>query len=215
MVESIRKGVSLFVVLALVCAVGTIGFVGYGYASFRSILRSMDTEPRPLPLPEISEEQERAIEALDVRVRDLTTSGQGGEVVVPKELFNSWIRLTSYRSLRVIAEYAWFDLREDVVTADLSVPLDTFGAPGRYFNGQVSFSGALKDGSLTFALSDIKPNGEPVRAFSWFTALLSSQEIADALGVHQLLSEDIVDRCSIYTSQSHLHLACKERSFTE
>lgn len=212
MVESFRKGVSVFVVLALMCAVGTIGFVGFGYASFRSVLRTMDTEPQPLPVPEVSEEHERTIEEIDTRIREITANGQGGEVVVPAEIFNSWIRLTSYRALRVIAEHAWFALEEDSVKANLAVPLDSFGAPGRFFNGTVAFSGALQDGSLRFALADIRTEGNRGRAFSWLTRLISSQDIADAIGVDELLSEDIVERCSIYTTNSRLHLTCRERS---
>jgi hypothetical protein len=212
MVESFRKGLSLFVVLALMCTVGTIGFVGFGYASFRSILRTMDTEPQPLPVPEVSEEHERTIAAIDARIREITTDGAAGEVVVPAELFNSWIRLTSYRALRVIAEHAWFALEEDAVRAKLAVPLDSFGAPGRFFNGTVAFSGALQDGSLRFALADIQPEGERGRAFSWFTKIISSQNIADAIGVDELLTEDIVDRCSIYTNHSRLHFTCRERT---
>jgi hypothetical protein len=211
MVESIRKGLSLFVVLALMCAVGTIGLVGFGYASFRSVLKAMDTEPQPLPVPEVSEEQESAIIEIDQRIRELTTEGEAGEVVVPAQLFNPWIRLTSYRSLRIIAEYAWFDFGNDSITADLSVPLDSFGAAGRFFNGKVSFSGALRDGSLTFTLADVKPNAQPAQAFLWLSKLISSQDIADAIGVDELLSEDVVERCSIYAGQERLHLVCKER----
>jgi hypothetical protein len=212
MVESLRKGLSIFVVLALMCTVGTIGFVGFGYASFRSILRAMDTEPQPLPVPEVSEEHERSIAEIDARIRELTSDGAAGEVVVPAELFNSWIRLTSYRALRVIAEHAWFALEEDSVRANLAVPLDSFGAPGRFFNGTVAFSGALQDGSLQFALADIQPERDPGRAFSWLTKLISSQNIADAIGVDELLSEDVVERCSIHTSHSRLILACRERT---
>ncbi len=211
MVESLRKGLSLFVILALMCAVGTIGFVGFGYASFRSILKSMDTEPQPLPIPEVSEEHERTIEQIDSRIREIT-AGAAGEVVVPAEIFNAWIRLSSYRALRDIAEHAWFALEEDSVRADLTVPLDSFGAPGRFFNGSVAFSGALQDGSLQFALADIKAEGDRGRAFSWLAKLISSQNIADAIGVDELLSEDIVERCSIRTSQARLHLVCRERS---
>jgi hypothetical protein len=212
MVESFRKGVSIFVVIALMCAVGTIGFVGFGYASFRSVLKTMDTEPQPLPVPEVSEEHERTIEEIDSRIREITTDGAAGEVIVPAEIFNSWIRLTSYRALRVIAEHAWFALENDSVKANLAVPLDSFGAPGRFFNGTVDFSGALQDGSLRFALADIRPEGDRGPAFAWLTRLISSQDIADALGVDELLTQDIVERCSIYTTQSRLHLACKERS---
>lgn len=211
MVGSIRKGVSFFVVLALMCTIGTIGFVGFGYATFRSALKAMETAAHPLPIPEISEEQERTIATIDEQVRRLTVDGTAGEVSVPSELFNSWLRLTSYRGLRVIAEHAWFTLNETDMVADLAVPLDSFGAPGRFFNGKVSFAGELRDGSVSFSLSNIQPHAPSTRAFAWFSRFISSRELADALGVEELLSEDVVERCSIFVSSAALHVKCRSR----
>jgi hypothetical protein len=111
----------------------------------------------------------------------------------------------------VIAEHAWFTLNEAGMVADLSVPLDSFGAPGRFFNGKISFAGALRDGSLSFSLGEIQPNAPSTQAFTWFSRFISSRDLAGALGVEELLSADIVERCSIYVNSSTLYVKCTER----
>jgi hypothetical protein len=204
----IKSGCGCALMVAAVCGGITVVFVVAAYSFVHDAVMALDTEAKPLPVPEISEEIEKSISKTEETFRQMTDGRGSGELRLDSKLLNAWLRMSGRSELRFLGEHAWVTLDGSLVKADLSVPLDPIGARGRYFNGRATFELSSVPGNVRFALLELVPDAEGAKGIETAAKVFSGIDLATPLRIEELVGEDLVKRCNIRVESSTLTLSC-------
>lgn len=120
-----------------------------------------DTTPIELPTTEMSEEE---YAALQERVDSFFDAVEAGTAMEPLELSADDINalIQNDPNWKQLKGRVHISIEEDLVTGDVSMPLDMFGLEGRYANGSSTFSIFLRNGTLYVHLDSLTVKGNTV-----------------------------------------------------
>jgi len=185
----------------------TIAAVGALYLFVWSTIDGLDTEAKPLPVPELSEQVEREVEFTERTIKRIADEGAGGELVLSPDLLNAWVRLSSRPPIRFVGEHSWLTLDGSSIIADVALPLSPLGFPDRFFNGKLTLEGHLTKGEISLLIKSVTPEGAAA-AIEWLSWLLVDRDLAEPFGLVELLGPDIVNRCTIEAVEAKLRMSC-------
>lgn len=145
--------------LALVVLVLVLGIAAYLMVS-NVVEMYSDKAPKQLPVSAATPEEYQAIQTRIAAFRDAVKQGTPVEPLV----------LTGEEINAVIAyDPEWAPMKGrvhvsidgDKITCETSFPLDKLGFSGRYFNGSVSVSSRMENGTMQMHVESAEVNGKP------------------------------------------------------
>jgi hypothetical protein len=172
------------------------------------LLFTLDGDPITLPLLELSEERERELGEVQRAVSHTLSTGAALDITLSADLLNAWVKLSPREELRIIGEHTWLTLRDGMVVAQISLPLELFGKPGFYFNGSGVFSGALQDGRLTLSIKELSSTSSAASGVAYAIKALGGDRLIERLKLHEAIPEALLKRCNALLSGDTLRLLC-------
>jgi hypothetical protein len=170
-----RALVGLAILVALV-VVG--GYLGYRYAVHRVV--AVYTEPAPLDLgePGVSPAE---LGELHGRLASFAQALRNKRPTAPLVLTAQELTalVAGSPDFQRLGGRARFSIGGGEIEADLSLPLDRFGHPGRWFNGSASFAVTLENGVLIATLRSASVRGQAVPG--WIVEQLGQRNLAKNL----------------------------------
>jgi hypothetical protein len=199
--------------LTLVTGFALITFAAIGGAAWyvHTTVALLGDQPKPLPLPEITEQSEARLHAIDGSLKAIFERGEAGTVSITSELLNGWLRLNENPDLRFIGDHSWITLTGERAVIDLSVPLTPINFPGRFLSGTATVSGWLREGSTRLFVHEISVDGEAGRRLNGAIRLFEGRDISATLDLPSLLKPELLQRCAITLKLSVVEVTCSQR----
>lgn len=170
---------------------------------------TLDGDPVTLPILELSEDRERELGEVQRAVANTLSTGAALDVTLSADLLNAWVKLSPREELRIIGEHTWLTLRDGMVVAQISLPLELFGKPGFYFNGAGLFSGTLKDGRLSLEIRELSSTSSSASGIAYAIKALGGDRLIERLKLHEAIPEAILKRCSALLTGETFRLHCE------
>ncbi|MEO8271886.1 MAG: hypothetical protein ABI557_19340, partial [Aureliella sp.] len=141
-------GGCLMTMLLMVGGMAVVGFGAYRYFS-QQIVQNTSTEPRNLPVVELSPDEMKEIETRIDTFQKKVDQGQAPDtLVLTADELNALIGQQEKLRERVFVK-----IEDGLIQADISFPTDGFpGGKGRYFNGSARVDASLENGKLVVTL---------------------------------------------------------------
>jgi hypothetical protein len=174
-------------------------------------LFKLDHKPATLPIVELSEEREAELSEVNRRIAQAIEEGEALDVTLSSDLMNAWLKLSRSEALRLIGEHSWITIRNGEIAAAISLPLELFGRPGLYFNGEGRFQGGIRKGVIDLRiekLSSANPNGAGIPLF---IRALGSESLLGLLHLESVVPREFLLRCSAALSGDRLQLSCPSK----
>lgn len=178
----------------------------YGVGS--RYLFTLDREPITLPMLELSEERERDLVDLQRKLSLSVSNGEPLNVEISSELLNAWLKLSPFDELRLIGEHSWLTIRDGKLVAAISLPLELFGRPGLYFNGDGVFSGSLNDGRVIIEVEELSSRRAHAAGVAFVAKALGGSSLVEKLHLREVVPDELLSRCRASLSGSILLLSC-------
>lgn len=173
---------------------------------------TLDSDPVTLPMLELSEEGERQLAEVQRTVADTLSTGAPLDITLSADLLNAWVKLSPREELRMIGEHTWITLRDGLVVAQISLPLELFGKPGFYFNGSGVFSGELRNGRLSLEIKELSSTSNSASGVAHAVKALGGDRLIERLKLHDAIPEGILKRCSALLGGAAFRLHCEPLS---
>ena len=146
------------VMLLMAGGIGATGFMAYRFYKSQ-MARYTSDEPAELPAVDASESE---IEDLKLRVESFKELVENEEANEPLELTEKEINMLISQN-EDMSDKVYLRIEDDLLTADVSVPLDMLpGGEGRFFNGSVTLDAEIDNGRLEVYLEDADVQGEEI-----------------------------------------------------
>jgi hypothetical protein len=211
-VGGVRKGLGCLLLVAGVCAAATVVLLLAAAWFVQGTLSSLDTAPKPLPVPEITEQSELRIGVINDSLKKIFENGEAGAISINSELVNGWLRLTPDQNLRFIGDHSWITIAGERLSAQVSLPLDPVNIEGRFFNGVVVASGSIVGKRVRFFIHDIQMEGPAAEKLGWAVRqFIEGRDLTSMLGLNELMQEDLLNRCTLAIKASTIRLECAAR----
>lgn len=207
-----KKGCGCLIIGVAFVAVATLSALVAASWYIKSTFDTLDDAPKPLPVPEISEETEGKIAAIDERLTAIFERGEAGTVSISSDLINPWLRMNRNADLRFLGEHTWIDLSGERAKAQIATPLAPIGIDGKFFNGAVTVSGWLRSGKIRFFIHDITIDGKTGERTAWVTQALSGRDWADQLKIEPLIETEFRHRCSVDIRTAQVIIECSGKA---
>jgi hypothetical protein len=207
-----KKGCGCIVVGVSFVAVATLSALVAASWYVKSTFDTLDDSPKPLPVPEISEETESKISSIDERLTAIFERGEAGTVSISNELINPWLRMNRNADLRFLGEHTWIDLSGERVKAQIATPLAPVGIDGKFFNGALTVSGWLRTGKVRFFLHDISVDGRTGERTAWIAQVIAGRDWAEQLSIEPLIDVEFRHRCTVEIRTSQVIIECSAKS---
>jgi len=201
----------LLMVVAFVALV-TITLVTTAYLFVKQTSQFLDTKPKPLAIPHISELDEDRIVIVDRTFRSMVDDGQAGSIDIDSLTLNGWMRITGDPRLKYFGENTWFELLPERFRVQFSAPLDPVGFSGTFLNGIATGAIEFANGILSFRLDEVIIEGAAAPRIMRVLKYTLHRNLARVIGLSEILGPDVVKRCVLAISDAHLHFACAARS---
>lgn len=199
--------------LRLVLGAVVLMVVAYGVC-VRFLFR-LDREPVTLPVPEISEEDERAVSAFNAQLHGAISAGKHLQASLNSEQLNAWLRLSTVSALRLIGEHSWLRINGSTVRASISLPLEMVGRPGLYLNADGAVTGAITSGRCELRIEELRSRSLSSQGVTWLISLLYRDSLPKLLQLESLLPAPFLQRCTARLANSTVEIACAADSRAE
>ena len=147
------------IVLGLIVTIG--GY--FGVKHFIGNLTEQYTAPAPMAIPTVTLDASHA-QQLKARFDEFITGMKNNtgpkQLALTDQELNAVINFDP--NFVKLKGHAYFSFDNDQIAAKLSMPLDDFGVPGRYLNGDGVIALTMKGGVLEVYLKSLTVNGSPV-----------------------------------------------------
>ena len=204
----LKGGCGCIVVLALICAVMTIGIILGGLWFYRSTLEELDSEPQPLTVPDISEFTEQQIETIRNKLKLMIEDGEAGALTITDELLNGYLRLSTNTNEQFIGMHSWISFNGERTKIDLALPLDPY-VDGKFFNGTAVISGEARSHRLRIRLHSLIMDGPVADKFNWALRYLEGRDIVELLNLEEVIPSKFLKRCTAAIKASTLRIECE------
>lgn len=164
------------VVLAIVISLVTFFGVRYGYKK----LVNTYTSPAAAQLPAVTY-TDAEVQTLTNRLAmfEMAANTLTNEATLTLSDRDINVLIHSQEDLKNMRDKFHFEIQNDTIMSDISVPLDSFGLDslkGRYLNGTAGLKVEVNNGKLVVRLDSLKVNGSPVSGA--FIAQLKQENLA-------------------------------------
>ncbi len=147
--------------IVVVCLLAVIGGV-VAYSVFGRLLDTYtDTKPMDLPKVEVSAEQGKQLWARLGEFKAAADAGNVATLTLSADDLNAMLR--SYPNIGPFGNAVYFALEGSTVKGQVSLPLASFGLPGRFVNGAGTFSIGISNGRLELYLEELSVKGQPLQ----------------------------------------------------
>ncbi len=178
------------------------------YGVISEFFFSLDIDPVHLPVLELSEERELELRKIQSTVSEAISSGGPLNVSLSADLINAWVKLSTHEELRVIGEHSWITFQDGKVIAQISLPLEIFGKPGFYFNGDGVFSLSLRDGRLLLGIDSLSSRNPRSSGFTSVIQGMGGESLLEKFRLRDAIPDALRSRCSAECVGNSLQLSC-------
>jgi hypothetical protein len=131
------------------------GLVTLWYFANKYIQEYTSTTPVTLPKVTLPDEKQRELEDRWEAFRKAVDEGKEAEIVLTADEVNALMAREPNLKGKV-----YVTIKDDQVTAQISLPLDALGLRGRYLNGSGTVTAEAEDGELDVRLRDLEVKGK-------------------------------------------------------
>ena len=198
------------VVTAVVCVtVLTLALLAAVVWFASSTFSILPDAPKPLDVPEISEETERRLAVIDESMTAFYERDEPFSFGIGNDLVNPWLRMNRNPDLRFLGDHAWITLAGERLECEVAAPLAPIGIQGRYFNGRLTLSGWTRPSDIRLFLHSVSIDGVAGERLNLITKVLEGRDFAETLDLSHAIDQKFLSRCTLELKSSQLRIECK------
>jgi len=204
-----KRGCGCVVTAVVLVTVLTLGALVAILWFASSTFSTLPDAPKPLDVPEISEETEQRLAAIDESFTAFYESDEPFALGIGNDLINPWLRMNRNPDLRFLGDHAWITIAGERLECDIAAPLAPIGLQGRFFNGRITLSGWSRPTNIRLFVHSVTIDGEAGGRLNWLTKVLEGRDFAEKLGISDAIDQKFLSRCSLEVKTSQLRVECK------
>ena len=162
-------GCLVAVVVFMVLVIGAVAAVLYGGKMMLETMRDEYTDTTPMEIPEVdmpAGQTQDLMARVQAFVNTMEGNGDKQQLTLSDDEINMLLR--AHPKFETFGDRVYVEIEEDVVSGQVSIPLDRFEVPeifglsGRYLNGSATFLVSLERGRPALYIEEMSVKGQPL-----------------------------------------------------